>query len=150
MTRRRMALEEENLKMTAYCGLYCGDCAFKKGTVNDLAMQMVEEFDRIRLDKIVEVIPFLDADKYRQAREFLESIGPLKCTGCRGGVRAQFCDIAKCAIEKEVQGCWECEEFRDCEKMKFLAHVHGDAHVKNMKKINEVGLDIWIEEGPLW
>jgi Protein of unknown function (DUF3795) len=141
---------EDNLKMTAYCGLYCGSCAFNKGIINDLAMQIVKEFDEIRLDKIVEVIPFLDAEKYKQAREFLEMIGPMKCPGCKEGPVSQFCEVAKCVREKGIEGCWKCSEFSACSKMDFLAHVHGDAHIKNMEKINEVGLDKWIEEGPLW
>jgi Protein of unknown function (DUF3795) len=143
-------MEEDHLNMTGYCGLYCEDCTFKKGTINDLAQQLVEEFNNARFDKIVEVIPFIDAEKYRQTREFLDSIGPLKCTGCRESIRSQFCDVAKCARENELQGCWECNEFSACSKMDFLAHVHGDAHVKNLEKIKDAGLEEWIQGGPLW
>ncbi|OFW57364.1 MAG: hypothetical protein A2V52_05775 [Actinobacteria bacterium RBG_19FT_COMBO_54_7] len=141
---------EDQLKMTGYCGLYCGDCVFKHGTINDLAQQLLDEFTNARLDKIVEVIPFIDEEKYKQTHEFLESIVPLRCTGCREDMRSKFCDVANCAREKEIEGCWGCAEFSACSKMEFLAHVHGDAHIKNLEKIKDIGLEEWIEGGPLW
>lgn len=141
---------EEHVSATGYCGIYCDDCIFKKGTINDLAAELVEELKGARFDRIAEVIPFIDAEKYRQTYEFLESIAPLRCTGCRDSMRSQFCDVAQCAKNNDFEGCWECEEFSACPKMDFLAHVHGDAHVRNLEKIKSAGLEEWIKEGPLW
>jgi hypothetical protein len=140
----------DKTKMTAYCGLYCGECAFNVGTIPDLARDLRKELRKARFDKAAEVIPFIDAEKYQEAYEFMGSLVKLRCKGCKTSVRSQFCDVAKCAIEKGYEGCWECDEFDDCGKMEFLAHVHGDGHIKNLRKIRKVGVDQWVEEGPLW
>jgi hypothetical protein len=143
-------MTEEKLDLTGFCGLYCEDCGFKKGRVNDLAQEMLDEFAAIRMDRIAEVIPFLDNEKYIQVKEFLATIASMKCTGCRDSVRSQFCDAARCAREKGLSGCWQCPGFSACSSLDLLAHVHGDAHIRNMQRINEIGLDAWVKEGPLW
>jgi hypothetical protein len=33
-------MAEDQLKKTAHCGLYCGDCSFDKGTIPDLARDL--------------------------------------------------------------------------------------------------------------
>lgn len=140
----------DNTRMTAYCGLYCGDCAFNVGTIPDLARDLRKELRKARFDKVAEVIPFIDSEEYQEAYEFMGSLVKLRCKGCKIGGRSKFCNIAKCAIKKGYEGCWECDEFADCGKMEFLAHVHGDGHIKNLRKIKRVGVDQWVEEGPLW
>jgi len=140
----------DKTEMTAYCGLYCGECAFNVGTIPDLARDLRKELRKARFDKAAEVIPFIDSGKYREAYEVMGALVKLRCKGCKTSVRSQFCDIAKCAIKKGYEGCWECGEFADCGKMEFLAHVHGDAHIKNLRKIKRVGVDQWVKEGPLW
>jgi hypothetical protein len=137
-------------KMTAYCGLYCGECAFNKGTIPDLARDLRKELRQARFDKAAEVIPFIDAEKYQEAYEVMGSLVKLRCKGCKTSARSRFCDIAKCAIKKGYEGCWECDDFTHCDKMEFLAHVHGDGHIKNLRKIKRVGVDQWVKEGPLW
>jgi len=140
----------DKAEMTAYCGLYCGDCPFHRGTIPDLARDLRKELRKARFDKAAEVIPFMDEDKYREAYEFMGSLVKLRCRGCRTGGRSRFCEVARCAVKKGYRGCWECEDFTSCGKMDFLAHVHGDGHLRNLRKIKRVGIDRWVEEGPLW
>ena len=52
--------------------------------------------------------------------------------------------------KKEIEGCWLCEEFEDCEKLDFLNPVHGDAHVKNLRKIKARGKQDFIKGKRLW
>lgn len=140
----------DNTKMTAYCGLYCGDCAFHTGTIPDMARDLRKELRRVRFEKAAEVIPFLDADKYREAYEYLGSLVKLRCKGCKASSRSKYCHIAQCAIGKGFEGCWECSDFATCTKLDFLVPVHGDAHMKNLRKIKRIGVEKWVEEGPAW
>jgi hypothetical protein len=128
---------------TTYCGLYCGDCSFNKGTIPDLARDLRKELRAARFDKIAEVIPFKEFKKYGDCYEVLGALVKMRCKGCRGGSRSQFCEIAKCAVAKGFTGCWECDEFSDCARHQFLAHVHGEGHTKNLRKIRKVGVDEW-------
>ncbi|NPV59867.1 MAG: DUF3795 domain-containing protein [Actinobacteria bacterium] len=143
-----MAGDEE--RMTAYCGLYCEDCAFHTGAIPDLARDLRKELRAARFEKVAEVIPFLDADDYRRTYDFLGSLVKLRCKGCKVGSRSQFCHIAQCAAKLGYQGCWECGEFATCTKLDFLVPVHGDAHLKNLRKIKKVGVKEWAEGDPLW
>ena len=52
--------------------------------------------------------------------------------GCRNGGDFPFCKIRKCAQNKKIEGCWDCNEFESCKELKFLEPVHGDAHIKNL------------------
>ncbi len=136
--------------MTAYCGLYCGDCAFGQGTIPDLARDLRKELRAQRFEKVAEVIPFMEADKYKDAYELLGILVKMRCKGCKTGSRSKFCHIAQCAVKNGLQGCWECGEFSSCTKLDFLVPVHGDAHLKNLRKIKKVGVEEWVEGGPLW
>ncbi len=140
----------DNIKMTAYCGLYCSDCAFNTGTIPDLARDLRKELRRVRFDKVAEVIPFLEADAYRETYDFLGNLVKLRCKGCKVSGRSQFCHIAQCAVKNGFEGCWECGEFAGCSKLDFLVPVHGDAHVKNLRKIKKAGVEAWVAGGPLW
>lgn len=140
----------DQTRMTAYCGLYCVDCAFHTGTIPDLARDLRKELRRVRFDKVAEVIPFIDSDKYNETYEFLGSLVKLRCKGCKTSARSKFCGIAQCSIKNGFEGCWECDDFADCSKMVFLVPVHGDAHIKNLRKIKRVGVKEWVEGGPLW
>ena len=141
---------EEHLEMTAYCGLYCGDCTFKEGTIPDLARDLRKELRRVRFDKVAEVIPFEEFKQYEECYQVLGAMVKLRCKGCRGGGRSKFCSVAKCAIKNGYQGCWECDEFGDCKKLEFLEPVHGEGHKKNLRKIKKVGVDEWAEGNPYW
>ena len=143
-------MKEKHLERTAYCGLYCGDCVFGLGIIPDMARDLRKELRRVRFDKISEVIPFIESEKYNDCYEVLGTMVKLRCKGCRGGSRSQFCDIAKCVIKHDYSGCWECGEFEDCKKLKFLEPVHGDGHKKNLRKINRVGVDEWASGTRHW
>jgi len=143
-------MAERHLKQTAYCGLYCGDCSFGKGVIPDLARDLRKELRAARFDRIAESIPFREFEQYPECYEVLGAMVKLRCGGCRGGSRSKFCDIAKCAIKNEYEGCWECADFPTCRKLTFLENVHGDAHLKNLRKIKKVGVDAWAEGNRPW
>lgn len=136
-------MSEDHVGLTGYCGLYCGDCAFGKGTIPDLARDLRKELREARFDKIAEVIPFKEFKQYQQCYEVLGALVKMRCKGCRTSSRSKFCNIAKCAIKKGYVGCWDCEGFAGCKKLEFLEPVHGEGHLKNLRKISKVGVDEW-------
>ncbi len=143
-------MSDDNLQKTAYCGLYCGDCSFGKGTIPDLARDLCKELRETRFAEVAGSIPFPEFKKYDDCYEVLGAMVKLRCNGCRGGSRSKFCNIANCAIKKEVAGCWECEQFEGCKKLDFLNAVHGDAHIKNLRAIKKSGLDEFVAGKRLW
>lgn len=143
-------MSEDHLAKTAYCGLYCGDCSFGRGTVPDLARDLRKELRDIRFDKIAEVIPFPEFKKYQDCYEVLGAMVKLRCKGCRGGSRSKFCNVAQCVQKKSLEGCWECDDLATCKKLEFLVPVHGDAHIKNLKAIKKKGVGAWAEDKRLW
>ncbi len=138
------------LEKTAFCGLYCGDCPFGQGTIPDLARDLRKELRACRFDKIAADIPFKEFQDYGKCYEVLGAMVKLRCGGCRTGSRSKFCKVAECARRKNLSGCWECGDFSGCKKLQFLEPVHGDAHLKNLRKIAAVGVDGWAAGKRLW
>jgi len=58
--------------------------------------------------------------------------------------------MRKCCQKKGIQGCWECSGFETCEKLHFLVPSHGDAHVKNLRKLKKKGKKGFIDGERLW
>ena len=134
--------------LTAYCGLYCGDCVRYQSKSSDLARQLLEELDHQKFSEYAKL-------KSNHRKEFehydsiisgLKAISTLKCDiSCRlGGDGCEGpCDIIKCVKAKVLEGCWECDSFEKCAKLDFLKPFHGNAPVNNLRKIKELGIDNW-------
>ena len=136
--------------LTAYCGLYCGDCIRYKSTYAPLARKLSDELKKAGFDRYAGVKSMHD-ERYRGYDEFdkyLLALVDLQCdNGCRdGGCPALNCEILQCCQEKGFEGCWECSTFENCDKFDFLKPFHGDGPVNNLKKIRELGLDKWLEQ----
>jgi len=137
--------------LVAYCGIYCGDCFAHKGKVADLARDLRKELRGARFDRIVEGISFKEFEYYQECYEVMGALVKLRCKrACRGGGDPPFCKIRKCSQKKEIDGCWECDEFETCEKLDFLKQGHGDAHIKNLRRIKKKGVDAFIEGKRDW
>jgi hypothetical protein len=75
----------------------------------------------------------------------------VRCEGCRGPLNAHWSDDCKmmlCAKRKEMQYCFQCEDF-PCAIVDGFA-LDGAPHhrrtVENAKRMREIGLDAWIAE----
>jgi hypothetical protein len=137
-------IKGEKEKLISYCGLYCGDCSGYKGTIANLARDLGKELKRERfadLAKILAKVPFFKAFKdFPQCCRVLEALPKLRCKQtCRGEGGPPFCQIRECCREKGWDGCWQCEAFKTCAKLNFLKAGHGDAHLKNLRKIQRSG-----------
>ena len=135
----------EDRNLIAYCGLYCGDCFSYQGKIADLARDLRKELRLAKFDRVVEGIPFKGFQNYQQCYEVLGAMVRLRCKKtCRDGGGNPFCKIRQCCEKNELAGCWECDEFEDCRKLDSLQAGHGDAHVKNLKKIQKQGIGVFL------
>jgi len=149
-------MSKQQIELTGYCGLYCGDCIRYRSRAADLARELLNELQDTEFDKYAELksssVKQFDAKKqfqhYKECCEVLEAIANLQCnTPCRvgGGCSAFSCDILECCQGKGFEGCWQCGEFESCGTFEPLESVHGVAPKQNLKKIKEMGLDKWAE-----
>ncbi len=141
------------LESLGYCGLCCKDCFFHKGEIADLAKELRRKLREAKLNK-----NYLEFSKF--AREFkdyptcynvLGAMVRMRCRKmCRGGGGPPFCRIRRCCQDKGLEGCWECKDFETCKKLDFLKPTHGDAHIKNLRKIKKVGVEEFLRGKRYW
>jgi len=139
---------EEATELTAYCGLYYGDCIRYKSKAADLARDLLDEMQLAQWDKYAEISSDEAFQYYQQSFGVLEAIVGRKCDGaCRatGGCQAFSCKIVECCKNKVYEGCWECDGFENCGEFEFLRPFHGDTPVRNLRIIAELGLEGWEE-----
>jgi hypothetical protein len=146
---------EEKEDLIAYCGLYCGDCHGYRGKIPDLARDLRKELRAARYDKLAAIIAEQSWGKifadYEKCYELLGAMMKFRCkVGCRQGGGPPFCKIRTCCQRKEIQGCWECEEFETCGKLDFLRHVHGYAHLQNLRTLKKKGAAEFLKGKRYW
>ncbi len=144
---------KESKNLIAYCGLYCGDCFNYKGEIADLARDLRKKLREAKFEQVSQGLSkfFKEFKNYGQCYEVLGVMVRLRCKmTCRDGGGPSSCRIRKCCQKKNIQGCWECEEFETCKKLDFLKPIHGDAHLKNLRKIKKQGIDKFLEGKRYW
>jgi hypothetical protein len=135
-------------ELTAYCGLYCGDCIRYQSKASDLAKDLLSEFEERQYSAYAKIkrTQMPEFEYYESMIEVLRAVSQLKCElscrlggdGCRGS-----CHIVKCVKEKSLEGCWECAEHETCKKLDFLIPFHGNTPLSNLGKIREFGIGAW-------
>jgi hypothetical protein len=145
----------ENKDSIAYCGIYCGECFIGQGKVADLARDLRKELRAYRIDKMAKSFseaPYFAAFKnYPQCYEVLGALVKLRCRrNCREGGGPPFCKMRKCCLKKGIEGCWECDEFETCPELDFVKTYHGDAHLKNLRKLKKAGVTGFLEGKKNW
>jgi len=113
---RRKKMYEKNL--AAPCGVYCGACRSYLLLKKDL----------------------IEERGYKSG-----------CNGCR--IRNKKCSYIKrdCALirKNEIEFCYECDAF-PCSNLKRLDEMYskryGVSQIKNLKRLQEVGFEQWIQE----
>lgn len=137
----------KNKKYTAYCGLYCLDCIpndkelFKKLSELEILLGDVE-FDKYAALKSKTNETF---NNYPKFLDMIYEIKKLECTAlCTEGGCKEDCKIRECVKEKNFEGCWECNEFKECDLLDYLKRIHPIEH--NLKMIKEYGVDNWADK----
>ena len=113
-------------RYTAYCGLYCADCIPSKGelfsTVNELERLLeqlhVGQYAAIKSETNAVFKGFDTFMEMLRAIKGLESSAP-----CREGCKPD-CRIVRCAVGKGYEGCWQCNQNMECDKLERLKRIH--------------------------
>ena len=50
-------MSKQEIELTAYCGLYCGDCVRYRSKASDLARELINELKNTEFDKYAELFP---------------------------------------------------------------------------------------------
>lgn len=140
-------------KYTAYCGLYCKDCI----PGNHKLFEAIENFEKISAESGLEKYVDFKSKRnpvFRQYSVFTNFLGELKkikCSGsCVEGPESELgctkdCKIRACVLERNFNGCWDCDSFENCELILRHATFHpGLLH--NLKTIKNEGIENWIED----
>ena len=141
--------------LIAYCGLYCGDCFGYKETVADLARDLRKELRSYRFDLMADAlgeIPiFKEFKDYEKCYKLLGTMVKFRCKKtCKGNGGPPQCQIRNCARKKKLDGCWQCDDFPTCEKLKILEPHHGAAMQKNLLKLKKQGSAAFIKGKKHW
>ncbi len=141
-------------ELIAYCGLYCGDCFGYEGKIASLAGELDEELKAVNIKKNADFfaqMPFFKV--FKNYDSFIELLGTLKelnCTGCRDGGGSPTCEIRACCNDKDIKGCWECDEFNTCNKLDFLQNTHEEAVIKNLNILKDKGVVAFLDGERYW
>ena len=136
--------------LTGYCGLYCGDCIRYQCRASHLADKLLVEIDNHHFReyanvKRVHAKEFEDFDSLINSLKAISRINCMIPCGLGGDGCGGSCRIINCVKKKKLNGCWECDDFENCENLDFLKHFHGQSIINNLRKINKHGIPKWVE-----
>jgi hypothetical protein len=139
---------EANKDLVAYCGLYCGDCFNFKGELADLSRDLRKKLREAHFEVAAQGLSryFKAFKNYEQCYEVLGAMVRLRCKkACHGGGGNPSCKIRICCQKKNITGCWECVDYETCSKFDFLKPIHGEANLKNLRKLKKQGVERFLE-----
>jgi len=141
-----MAIDKDQL---AYCGLFCGDCAGYSGDIADSAIELARVLDAYQFDRTARALFSEQVGDFEAFRETLGFLSELRCPRiCRERSAGETdCRIRACWIKQGFYACYECDAFETCGEFEMLEELHGDACVRNLRAIREMGLDQWLVNG---
>jgi hypothetical protein len=132
--------------LTAYCGLYCGDCIPSNKRLFEVLEELRKLAAELHLGDYTQLIAhrdeaFRDYPAFERTLALLEG---LRCSSsCRGGGGKHACPIRECALDKDFEGCWECPDRAGCELLDPLRSFHGETIDNNLDAIAEHGMEGW-------
>lgn len=142
--------ELETIKQRlAPCGLHCGKCfAFKEGDIARLSTDLVQVLGGFAAyaERFVTVLDDPVFLKYPTFQEFLDYLSTGICGGCRKeNCRiAKRCNVRKCSEEKNVDFCFQCQEF-PCGNTDFDDNLNS-RHIAINERMKEIGVEKYYNE----
>lgn len=135
-----MKKEEE---LSAYCGLYCGDCAGYSGEIAESARALRAVMKKYKLDQTARHLFAKELKDYAKLCDMLNFMVDLKCPAtCRARPDgATKCEIRKCCRGKGYYACHECADFDKCDKLDTMTPLHGQSCIENLRAIKRIGID---------
>jgi len=134
--------------LTAYCGLYCGDCIPSNTRLFELLEELRELATELHLDDYTELISHRDAAfaDYPVFENILTLLAGLRCPApCRGGGGRPTCLVRECVRDRSFEGCWECPDRSGCALLDPLRAFHAKTIDGNLDAIAEHGMDGWTD-----
>jgi hypothetical protein len=147
--------ESENIQeltmdknLTSYCGLYCSDCIPSDAEL----FSIIDSLDTKLQDIQFEYYAELKSESNEHFKDYslfltiLHQVQKLQCSApCRLEGGKSRCMIRECARGKELSGCWQCMERKECALLDRLriVHPHIDYH---LDLIEEMGPVTWFEK----
>jgi hypothetical protein len=133
-----------DLASVAFCGLYCGDCFWRKGAVSRLASELSAEIRRSGYDRYARYITrFPDGKRFKDFDRFEKVLTVMQKPGCTRACREGGCDpkcgLRRCCQAQGHDGCWQCGPFEKCRRLAELEPIHGDGYLKNLRAIKRSG-----------
>lgn len=139
-------------ELIARCGLYCGDCLRLRSRAAQAAAVLRAELEKSRFAEYARVKKNFSPEfqDYPAFLEVLQAVIDLDCpAGCReGGCPGLDCPIRACCLDRQLAGCWECDDLDECRRFDFLTPFHGDVVQRNLRPIREMGPDAWLKNRP--
>ncbi len=129
-----------DLTHVTYCGLYCGLCS-ARNRIPPAARTLQEHMRRNGWENWGNDVP-----GFRGFWAFLRGLAePQSVGGCRSGeCGAPFCAIRKCAQQRSMEVCWQCDEY-PCRRVLGLAKGYPMLLADN-QRAKEIGWDAWLAE----
>ena len=121
---------ETKKERIGYCGLYCGCCIIYRA-YHDRNLGLFEE-----------------APVHFRHRFDLENASQeqIACNGCRSPKPFAYCDtcqIRRCAQAKQLEWCFECEDF-PCQRLYQFESFWRMPLIGNLHLIRKLGVDKWM------
>ena len=141
----------------AYCGLFCGQCIIRNGKISERSNKLLEIFKTEEFQKLVIGLPKffheinIESNEYETCIKFLKTMTFLDCNElCKKTGGTSKCKIKNCCIEKNIEGCWICDDFENCEIIDSLTPIHQKANIKNIKNIRKNGMRSFLKGEKYW
>jgi len=130
---------------TSYCGLYCLDCI----PSNRSLFSTVKKLRNLLVDLQFEEYAEIKSKNNKTLKEYpkfikvLHAMSKLECFApCREGGGNPNCRVRKCVLNRNYEGCWECDGYGDCELLHPLKKVHPNLEY-HLELIRKEGLENW-------
>ncbi|MBN1187516.1 MAG: DUF3795 domain-containing protein [Bacteroidales bacterium] len=143
----------ENRKYTAFCGLYCKDCIPSKTELYELTGKLADLLEKLGFEHYAQFKSkrVKEFENYPMFRKLLAEIQKIQCKStCFEGPASEYgcnpdCKIRECIMTKNLDGCWECAEYKICEKLEWHKKFHpGMEH--NLELIKKHGIENWLDK----
>lgn len=133
-------MSENGHELVTYCGLYCGLCTVRARTPR--------QAEALRRTMAKDGYEFWakDIPGFQEFWAFLTRLSDLSkaCPGCRQGGGPPFCGIRKCARERGVDVCVDCQDY-PCHRIEAIAQGYPTL-IADGKRMKQIGLDAWLAE----
>ncbi len=149
MVTQWVRYEEEKRRYISFCGSYCHTCDWHSGKIRrtaQAALDLFQEYGGFVKQLQAEGV---DGDNFSQGLQILAE--SKICSGCKAEIpdylkgEKERCDIRQCCFERGFSLCSECASF-PCSKLKSKPGVVKWRTIENLKAIEKVGLEQWIED----